>query len=180
MTRDEKANIIEKLADRFSAAPTFYITDASGLTVAQVNAFRRLCFENGVEYGVFKNTLIRKALEKQGNDFSEIFQVLHGFSGVIFAGEVGNLPAKVIKEYRKKQKGEKPVLKAASIDTALFLGNENLEALSQLKSKNELIGDIIALLQSPAKNVISALMSGPHKVAGIVKALEEKKSKESN
>ncbi len=180
MTRDEKANIIEKLADKFSASQTFYITDASGLTVAQVNAFRRLCYDNGVEYGVFKNTLIRKALEKQKSDFSEIFEVLHGFSGVIFAGEVGNLPAKVIKDYRKKQSGVKPVLKAASIDTALFLGDESLEALSQLKSKNELIGDIIALLQSPAKNVISALMSSPHKVAGIVKALEEKKSKESN
>ncbi|HMP99879.1 MAG TPA: 50S ribosomal protein L10 [Cyclobacteriaceae bacterium] len=180
MTRDEKANIIEKLADKFSAANTFYITDASGLTVAQVNAFRRLCYERGIEYGVYKNTLIRKALEKQNADFSEIFSALHGFSGVIFAGEVGNLPAKVIKEYRKRQNGEKPVLKAASVDTALFLGEENLEALSQLKSKNELIGDIIALLQSPAKNVISALLSGEQKVAGLVKALEEKKSKESN
>jgi large subunit ribosomal protein L10 len=174
MTREEKAQIIEELSAKFAENSHFYITDASGLTVQQVNAFRRLCFNSGVEYGVYKNTLIRKALERQeGTDFSPVFNVLHGFSGVIFSKETGNTPAKVIKEYRKKLDG-KPVLKAASIDSSLFIGEENLNLLSEMKSKNELIGEIISLLQSPAKNVISALMSGEHKVAGLVKALEER------
>lgn len=174
MTREEKAQIIEQLTQKFADHAHFYITDASGLTVEQVNTFRKLCYKSGIEYGVYKNTLIRKALEKQeGTDFSPLFKVLHGFSGVIFSKEVGNAPAKVIKEYRTKLEG-KPVLKAASIETALFIGDENLTALVELKSKNELIGDIISLLQSPAKNVLSALLSGKQKVAGIVKALEER------
>jgi large subunit ribosomal protein L10 len=174
MTREEKAQIIEELAEKFANNSHFYITDASGFTVAQVNSFRRACFKSGVEYGVYKNTLIRKALEKQeGSDFSPLFKVLHGFSGVIFSKEVGNTPAKVIREFRVKLKG-KPVLKGASINSDLYVGDENLDALADLKSKNELIGDVIALLQSPAKNVISALQSGKSKLAGLVKALEER------
>jgi large subunit ribosomal protein L10 len=174
MTREEKASIIDELTEKFANHPHFYITDASGFTVAEVNVFRRMCFKSGVEYGVYKNTLIRKALENQkGTDFSPLFEVLHGFSGVIFSKEAGNLPAKVIKEFRAKKEG-KPVLKGASIDASIYIGDENLGMLSELKSKNELIGDIIALLQSPAKNVISALSSGKHKVAGLVKALEER------
>jgi large subunit ribosomal protein L10 len=174
MTRDEKAQIIDKLSEKFAQHTHFYITDASGLTVGQINAFRRLCFNAGVEYGVYKNTLIRKALEKNGNaNVDELAKVLHGFSGVIFSKEVGNAPAKVIKEYRRKMEG-KPGLKAASIDSAVFIGEENLNMLSELKSKNELIGEVISLLQSPAKNVLSALLSGKHTVAGLVKALEER------
>lgn len=176
MTREEKAIIIDKLAEKFANNTHFYITDASGFTVAQVNNFRRMCFKNGVEYGVYKNTLIRKALEKQeGSDFSQMFDALHGFSGVIFSKEVGNTPAKVIREFRLKMEG-KPVLKGASIDSSIYLGDENLNMLSELKSKNELIGEVIGLLQSPAKNVISALLSGKHTVAGLVKALEERKT----
>ena len=175
MTREEKAQIIEKLAQKFADNAHFYITDASGLTVAQVNAFRRLCFKSGVEYGVYKNTLIRKALEKQeGVDYSPIFAVLNGFSGVIFSKEAGNTPAKVIKEYQTKLEG-RPSLKGASIGSDPFIGKENLNTLAELKSKNELIGEVISLLQSPAKNVVSALLSGKHKVAGLVKALEERK-----
>jgi len=175
MTREEKAQIIDKLAQKFADNAHFYITDASGLTVAQVNAFRRLCFKSGVEYGVYKNTMIRKALEKQeGVDYSPLFKVLNGFSGVIFSKEVGNTPAKVIKEYQTKLEG-RPGLKGASIGSDLFIGKENLNTLAELKSKNELIGEVISLLQSPAKNVISALLSGKHKVAGLVKALEERK-----
>jgi large subunit ribosomal protein L10 len=174
MTRDEKAEIIDKLSEKFSQNTHFYITDASGLTVAQINAFRRLCFNAGVEYGVYKNTLIRKALEKNGNsNVDQIAKVLHGFSGVIFSKEAGNAPAKVIKEYRKKLEG-KPGLKAASIDSSLFVGEENLNMLSELKSKNELIGEVISALQAPAKNVLSALLSGKQTVAGLVKALEER------
>jgi len=173
MTREEKASIIEELSEKFDQNSHFYITDASGLTVQQINAFRRLCFHAGVEYGVYKNTLIRKALEKKGSGNEELFKVLHGFSGVIFSKEVGKAPANVIRDYRKGAEG-KPILKAASIDSALFIGEENLNMLSELKSKNELIGDIISLLQSPAKNVVSALLSGKNTVAGLVKALEER------
>jgi large subunit ribosomal protein L10 len=172
MTREEKAQIIEELAKKFADHSHFYITDATGFTVAQVNNFRRLCFKSGVEYRVYKNTMIRKALERQeGTDFSPLFKSLHGFSGVIFSKEAGNTPAKVIREFRKKLEG-KPVLKAASIDSDLFIGDENLNMLADLKSKNELIGEVISILQSPAKNVISALQSGKHTVAGLVKALE--------
>ena len=174
MTREEKAQKIDELAEKFSQNTHFYITDASGLTVAQINAFRRICFQSGIEYRVYKNTLIRKALEKQEGNFEEMFQVLHGFSGVIFSKEAGNIPAKAIKGYQLKLAG-KPVLKAASIDASIFIGAEHLNSLSEMKSKNELIGDIISLLQSPAKNVLSGLLSGKNKLAGLVKTLEERK-----
>jgi large subunit ribosomal protein L10 len=177
MTREEKASIIEELSEKFANHSHFYITDASGFTVAQINTFRRMCYKNGIEYGVYKNTLIRKALEKQeGADFSPLFDVLHGFSGVLFSKEIGNVPGKVIREFRTKIEG-KPVLKGASIDASLYIGDENLNMLADLKSKNELIGDVISLLQSPAKNVISALLSGKNTVAGLVKALEERGNK---
>ena len=171
MTREEKGQIIDELAEKFSQHNHFYITDASGFTVGQINAFRRICFHQGVEYRVYKNTLIRKALEKQSGNFEPMFKVLHGFSGVIFSKESGNAPAKAIKEYRKKNEG-KPAFKAASIQSDLYFGEENLSVLSDLKSKNELIGDVIALLQSPAKNVLSALLSSKQTVAGLVKTLE--------
>jgi len=175
MTREEKGLIIDELAEKFSQNNHFYVTDASGLTVAQINAFRRLCFKAGVEYVVYKNTLIRKALEKQTGDYTELFDVLHGFSGVIFSKEAGNVPAKIIKEYRKKMEG-KPGLKGASIEAAAFIGEQHLDMLANLKSKNELIGEIVSLLQSPAKNVLSALLSSKNTVAGLVKALEERKT----
>lgn len=174
MTREDKGKLIEALAEKFSENQHFYITDAAGFTVAQVNAFRRICFKAGVEYGVYKNTLIRKALERNGKANDQLVSALKGFSGVIFSKESGNTPARAIKEFRKKQDG-KPRLKAASIDSEVFLGDENLNMLSELKSKNELIGDVVAILQSPAKNVLSALLSGKSTVAGLVKALEERK-----
>jgi large subunit ribosomal protein L10 len=159
MTREEKAQIIEELSQKFADNAHFYITDASGFTVEQINAFRRMCFKSGIEYGVYKNTLIRKALERQdGVDYSPLFDTLHGFSGVIFSKEVGNAPAKVLKEYRKKVEG-KPVLKAASIKSEFYIGDENLNTLANLKSRDELLGEIIAMLQSPARNVISALLN---------------------
>jgi large subunit ribosomal protein L10 len=171
MTREEKGQIIDELAEKFAQHNHFYITDASGFTVGQINAFRRICFHQGVEYRVYKNTLIRKALEKQSGNFEPMFKVLHGFSGVIFSKESGNAPAKAIKEYRKKNEG-KPAFKAASIQSDLYFGEENLTVLNDLKSKNELIGDVIAALQSPAKNVLSALLSSKQTVAGLVKTLE--------
>jgi large subunit ribosomal protein L10 len=176
MTKQEKAVIIDDLSDKFQNTSFFYITDASGLTVQQVNDFRRACFEKGVEYKVVKNTLIKKALDKVEGDFSEFAdQVLKGFSGIIFSPESNNLPAKVIKDFRKKG-SEKPVLKGASIDQSFYFGDDQVDTLSKLKSKDELIGDIIGLLQSPATNVIGALQGGKHKLAGIVKTLSEKES----
>ena len=179
MNREEKAQIIEELVEKLNANSHFYITDASGLTVAEVNEFRKLCFDKGIEYKVFKNTLIRKALDQMKSDYQAFDDngVLKGFSGILFITENADVPAKVIKEFRRKKKVEKPILKAASIDSDLFIGNDKLEALSSLKSKNDLIGDIITILQSPAKNVISALQSGPNKLAGIIKTLSEKEEK---
>jgi large subunit ribosomal protein L10 len=173
MTREEKAQIIEELTQKFTDHNYFYVTDASGLSVAQVNKFRKLCFEKGVEYKVLKNTLIKKALEKLDVDYTGFADTaLKGFSGVMFS-DTGNLPAKILVDYRKGNI-EKPVLKGASIDTAFYFGDANLDALSKLKSKDEVIGDIIGLLQSPAKNVLSALQSGGNTIAGLVKTLSEK------
>lgn len=178
MTKEEKLKVVDELTGKFEDNLNFYITDASGLTVAEVNAFRRLCFEKGVEYRVYKNTLIQKALEKLDTDYTEFFdKVLKGFSGVIFSKEAGNIPAKVIRDFRKSgSKDDKPMLKGASIDTDLFIGEEHLKMLSELKSKNELIGEIIGLLQSPAKNVVSALQSSEHTIAGLVKTLSEREN----
>ncbi|MTI32999.1 50S ribosomal protein L10 [Xanthovirga aplysinae] len=174
MTREEKAQIIENLTEKFSNTNFFYIADASGLTVAQVNEFRGLCFEKGIEYLVVKNSLIKKALEKLDTDYAPFNDsVLKGFSGVLFSPESGSEPARIIKDFRKSVEG-KPVLKGASIDSDLFIGEENLETLSKLKSKTELIGEVISILQSPAKNVISALQSGEHTLAGLVKTLSER------
>lgn len=177
MTREEKAIVIEELVQKFSNNDNFYITDASGMTVAQTNDLRRLCFEKGIEYSVFKNTLIQKALEQMDTDYTPFDEsVLRGFSGVMFSGENANSPAKLIKEFRKKSGGESPVLKGASIDTDLFIGEENLDMLSKLKSKAELIGEVITILQSPAKNVISGLKGSGGKLAGILQTLSEREN----
>ena len=174
MTKEEKAVIIEELKGKFNAHDFFYVTDASGMTVEQVNAFRKLCFSKGIEYRVVKNSLIKKALEQVEGDFSGFNGgVLKGFSGILFTQESGKAPAQLLKEFY--QKGiDKPVLKGASIAKSLFIGKESLDELSRIKSKNELIGEIIGLLQSPAKNVISALKSGEHTLAGLVKTLQDR------
>ncbi len=173
MTREDKAQIIDELSNKLSKTPFFYLVDASGLTVAEINSFRGMCFDKGLEYKVYKNTLVKKALENQEGDYSELYSVLKGTTGVMFSEEAGNLPAKVVKEYRKKG-AEKPLVKAASIDADFFIGDNHLDALSSLKSKAELIGEIIGLLQSPTKNVISALQAPGNKLASILKALSEK------
>lgn len=166
MTREEKAQIIEELSQKFADNAHFYVTDASGFTVEQINNFRRMCFKSGIEYRVYKNTLIQKALEAQkGTDYSPIFDVLSGFSGVMFSKETGNAPAKVIKEFRKKLEG-KPVLKAASIKSEFYIGDENLNTLANLKSRDELIGEIIGMLQAPARNIVSALQNRKDAPAG--------------
>lgn len=180
MTKEEKIDIVNELTERLKGTDYFYIADASGMTVAEVNNFRRACFDKGIEYTVYKNTLIKKALDNLDADYSDFDgTVLKGFSGVMFSQEVGNLPAKVLLDYRKKagkKETPKPLLKGASIDTALFIGDNQLETLSKIKSKQELIGEIIGLLESPAKNVISALQSGGDTIAGIVKTLEEREN----
>ncbi|NVJ47906.1 MAG: 50S ribosomal protein L10 [Cytophagia bacterium] len=177
MTREEKAVVIGELVEKFSANMNFYITDASGMSVAQTNSLRRLCFDKGIEYKVVKNTLIAKALEQMNTDYAPFDEkVLRGFSGVMFSGEDANAPAKLIKEFRKKSGGQSPKFKGASIDTDLFIGEENLDMLSQLKSKAELIGEVITLLQSPAKNVISGLKGSGGKLAGILKTLSEREN----
>jgi large subunit ribosomal protein L10 len=176
MTREEKAQIIAELTERFASTNYFYITDASGMTVEEINNFRRTCFNNGIEYKVYKNTLISKALETLDADYTPFDnQVLKGASGVLFSPESGKAPAKLLKDFYKSGIN-KPVLKGASIDQSLFIGADQLDTLVSIKSKQELIGEIIGLLQSPAKNVVSALQSGGSKLAGIVKTLSEKES----
>jgi large subunit ribosomal protein L10 len=180
MTRDEKKVIIDSLTEKLKENPFFYITDASGFSVAQVNAFRRTCYEKGVEYKVYKNTLIAKALENLDADYSKLSSgALKGFSGIIFSKETSNLPAKVLLDFRKKlgKKETRPVFKGAGIDSDVFLGENNLELLSNLKSKQELLGDLIGLLQSPAKNLVSALQSGQNNITGVLKTLAERESK---
>ncbi len=171
MTREEKNQIIDSLVVDLNKYGNFYIADISALTVEKTNMLRRECFKKNIKMCVAKNTLIRKALDKLEGDYSEMHSALKGTSAIMYC-ETGNVPAKVIKDFRKTS--DKPVLKGAWIDSAVFLGDNQLEALASLKSKNELIADIIALLQSPAKNVISGLQGGGHKLSGILKTLESR------
>ncbi|HNR06973.1 MAG TPA: 50S ribosomal protein L10 [Saprospiraceae bacterium] len=173
MNKTEKGTTIEALKDKFDASTFFYLADASSMTVAQITKFRRLCYEKGIEVKVVKNTLARKAMEAlpESRGFKDLFDALHGPTAVLFSDQ-GNLPARILKEFRGA--GDKPVLKAAYIDSAVFKGDDQIEVLIAIKSKNELIGELIALLQSPARNVLGALQSGGHKLAGLVKALEDR------
>ena len=172
MTRSEKDQMIDQLAEKLKSSSHFYITDLSTMTVEKTNELRRICFNKDIQLQVAKNTIIRKAMERSGNDYSGLFDVLKGSSSIMFC-ETANVPAKVIKDFRKKN--DKPLLKGAFVESSVYLGDTSLNSLADLKSKNELIADIIALLQSPAKNVISGLSSGGGKLAGIVKTLSEKK-----
>ncbi|MBK9328813.1 MAG: 50S ribosomal protein L10 [Sphingobacteriales bacterium] len=173
MTKAEKQATIESLTEQFSNASFFYFTDTSGLSVEKINALRRICFGKGISLQVAKNTLIKKALVAGGKFSDDLDPVLSGPTAIMFT-ETGNVPAKVIKQFRAD--GNKPALKAAYIDSAIYIGESQLEALINVKSKQELIGDIVALLQSPAKNVVSALKSSGGKLAGIVKTLQEREN----
>lgn len=174
MTREEKAQVVAELTDKLKENSHFYVTDTSGLTVAEINKFRGMCFDQGIEYHIYKNTLIKKALENLDADFTEMEDALKGFSGLMFVKENGNAPAKIIQKFKKDDPNQRPKFKAASIDTDIFKGEEMLDTLAKLKSKQELIGEVIGLLQSPAKNVISALQSAENNLAGIVKTLSER------
>ena len=171
MNKQEKNELIEILDGVLNENNNFYLADISGLSAEENSALRRVCFKRNISLQVVKNTLLKKAFEKNTTDFSELYDVLVGNTSIMQA-EVANGPAKVIKEFRIKNK--KPILKAAYLEESLYIGDENLALLSDLKSKDELIGDIITLLQSPAKNVILALQSGGNKLSGIVKTLQEK------
>ena len=171
MTKTEKQASIDSLTDKFANSNFFYFTDTSGLTVEKINQLRRICFEKGIQLQVAKNTLIKKALVAGGKFTDDLDPVLSGPTAIMFT-ETGNLPARVIKQFRKSD--TKPALKGAYIDSAVYIGENQLEALINVKSKEELIGDLIGLLQSPAKNVISALKSSGGKLAGIVKTLQER------
>jgi len=173
MNKQEKDQVIVDLKEKFNNSSYIYFTDASSMTVAEVNKLRRMCFNKGIKMTVVKNKLAKKAMEQLGaeRNFTSVFPALAGPTAIMLT-DTANLPAKLIKEFRGE--GKKPALKAAYIDSDVFFGEESLDALISLKSKNELIGDIVFLLQSPAKNVISALMSGGNTIAGLVKTLEER------
>lgn len=172
MTREEKAAVIGNLVEQLNAYPHFYITNIEALNASQTAALRRKCFESNVKLMVVKNTLLTKALQNVDKADEDLVKTLEGSTSIMFS-ESGKAPAVLIKEFRKTS--DKPVLKAAYVEDCVYVGDDQLEALCNIKSREELIGDIIALLQSPAKNVISALQgSAGHKIAGIVKALEER------
>lgn len=173
MNKDQKNEVIEVLKEKFNQYNNFYIANTEALTVAQVTKLRRICFDKKVEMKVAKNTLIRKALESiDEKRYEGVYESLNGVTALLFS-ENPKEPALIISSFRKDSNTEKPVLKAAYIDSDVFVGNDQLETLKTLKSKQDLIGEIIGLLQSPAKNVISGLNAGG-KLASLVKALEEK------
>lgn len=172
MTRDQKNEAIDQLVERLESNPNFYITDTSALTVEKVNNLRRKCFNSNINLLVVKNTLLRKAMEKASKNYEDLYGSLKGSTSIMFC-ESGSVPAKLIKEFRAAG-NEKPVLKAAFVEETAYIGDSQLEFLAAIKSKNELIGDIVGLLQSPAKNVVSALQSGGGKLAGIVKTLADR------
>jgi large subunit ribosomal protein L10 len=173
MKKEDKIAVIAELTTQFTKYNNIYVSDSSGLTAAADNSFRRELHKNGIKMVIAKNTLIQKAMENSGRDFSGLFGTLKGTSALMFSDDI-KAPAKAIKTFRKK--AEKPSLKGAWIDSDVFLGDSSLDALINLKTKNELIGEIIGLLQSPAKNVISGLQSGGNKLAGIIKTLSERAS----
>lgn len=173
MRKEEKEQIIGSIAAQLEQTPNFYVTDIAGLNAETTTDLRRACFEKGIKLVVVKNTLFRKALQEKAAESAEsIFPILEGPSAIMFT-TTPNAPAKLIKEF--SEKAGKPVLKGALVQDCAYVGAENLETLVNIKSREELIGDIITLLQSPAKNVISALKSAAQdKIAGIVKTLSDK------
>jgi large subunit ribosomal protein L10 len=171
MTKEEKSKVIEDLTAQLAGTNVVYVTDISGLNAESTSNLRRACFKAGIQLAVVKNTLLEKAMDSSDNNYGELPTILKGSTSIMIA-ENGNAPAKIIKEFRKKS--DKPLLKGAYIFEAVYIGDNQLDALVSLKSKDEVIGEIIGLLQSPAKNVISALKSGGNTIAGLVKTLSER------
>lgn len=175
MKKEDKSAIIEQLSATLKEYSNFYLTDVEALNAAKTSLLRRACNKNDIKLIVVKNTLFKKALESIDTDYSPLYEKLVGNTAIMFSGVV-NAPARLIKDFTKDIKGGegKPQLKAAYVQESFYIGAENLDALVNLKSKDELVGDIVALLQSPAKNVISALSSGGQTIHGILKTLEER------
>ena len=171
MKKEDKSAIIEQIKATLGEYSHFYLADIAGLNAAQTSDLRRLCFKQDVKLVVVKNTLLRKALENTGVNFSELYPILKGDTSILLSNS-GNVPAKLIKDFSKANK--KPVLKAAYVEESFYIGENQLEALVNIKSKNELIGELIGLLQSPAKNVVSALQSGGNTIHGVLKTLAER------
>ena len=171
MTKEEKSKVIEDLTAQLTGTGVVYVADISGLNATLTSDLRRACFKAGIQLEVVKNTLLEKAMESSSNNYGDLPTILKGNTSIMISDN-GNAPAKIIKEFRKRS--DKPVLKGAYIHEAVFIGDNQLDALVSLKSKDEVIGEIIGLLQSPAKNVVSALKSGGGKIAGILKTLSEK------
>ena len=171
MTREEKSKAITEITDVLSQNEIIYLTDISGLNSIETSNLRRLCFKSGVKLEVMKNTLLEKAMTASDKEFGDLLDTLKGNTSVMVA-DIGNAPAKVIKDFRKKS--DKPILKGAIIESDIYLGDDQLELLANIKSKEEIIGEIILLLQSPAKNVISALKSSGNKLSGIIKTLSDR------
>lgn len=172
MRKEDKGLIIEQLGEMLKQYPHFYLVDVEGMNAGQTSALRRLCFKNNLKMVVVKNTLLHKAFEASETDFNALYPTLVGTTAVLFT-EVANAPAKMLKELKSK-KLEKPVLKAAYAEEGIYVGESQLDSLCSIKSKNEVIADIVALLQSPAKNVISALQSGQNTIHGVLKTLGER------
>ncbi|MFO7574334.1 MAG: 50S ribosomal protein L10 [Bacteroidales bacterium] len=171
MRREEKNEIINSLTESINQFSHFYLTDIAQLNAADTSALRRKCFDKEIKLIVVKNTLLKRAFEKSGRDFEELYEVLKGPTSVMFSNN-GNAPAKLIKEFRKKK--DKPLLKGAYVQESVYLGDIMLDSLVSLKTRDELIGDVIMLLQSPAKNVISALQSGGSKIHGVLETLSKR------
>jgi large subunit ribosomal protein L10 len=171
MTKQEKIQEIEDLTTEISAVKNLYLTDIAGLDAVQTTALRRACFNANIKLSVVKNTLLAKAMDASEKDFGELQSVLKGNTSLMFS-EAGNSPAKLIKDFRRKS--DKPVLKGAYIEESIYIGDDQIDFLESIKSKDELIGEVIAILQSPAKNVILALQSGVSNISGILKTLSER------
>lgn len=171
MRKEEKSQLIDTLTEQLQNYDHIYITDISDLNVEKTSKLRRLCFKKDVKLIVVKNTLLRKAMERTDKDFSGLYGALKGATSIMLS-EVNNEPAKLIKEFRRTS--PKPILKGAYVEEMSFIGDQNLDALVSIKSKNELIADIILALRSPAINVISALQSGGHTLSGVLKTLSER------
>ena len=171
MNKEEKGKAVEELKGQLADYKSIYLTDIAGLNAVQTSKLRRECFNSNIKLSVVKNTFLERAMSESENDFGQLKELLKGNTAVMLS-TIANSPAKVIKKFRKD--GDKPILKGAFVDEAIYIGDEHIEALFNLKSKEEVIGEIITLLQSPAKNVISALKSSSGKIAGLVKTLSEK------
>tara|TARA_B100000989_G_scaffold209659_1_gene159013 strand:- start:43 stop:711 length:669 start_codon:yes stop_codon:yes gene_type:complete len=176
MNKEEKVKVVEELKGQLSDYKSVYLTDIAGLDAQQTSRLRRECFNSDVKLSVVKNTFLERAMSESENDFGELKELLNG-NTTIMLSKIGNSPAKVIKKFRKY--GDKPILKGAFVDEAIYIGDKHIEALFNLKSKEEVIGEIISILQSPVKNVISALTSTSGKIAGLVKTLTEKPAEEA-